>query len=155
MTTNLFVFILINLVALLLGFFFTKFLMNFFVAVHRRAQEILYLQDNNLEIESNSGIAEKISMWQVAKSRKEREKTLPRIGDLVRLKTMYSHMLRLEENPSYLIVGFSTDYFSNKLSPHCIKLQRVDKHEENEKMIKVSDWNNNMYEILPSCKKLN
>lgn len=116
------------------------------VAVHRRAREIIYMQDNGLEIDAKTGFFEVVAQWQANKDRRERERSLPSAGDFITLKPMYAHMLRLD-SVSYLVLGLSSAGGS-EYNSH-IELQRSDGTFEK---MKISEWDDQRFEITKASQ---
>lgn len=142
---------------LLLGIFvvveilFLQFFMKFSADIHRRAQEILYAQDHGLQIDRKSGFFEMLALRQVTNNIRERERDLPRVGDLIALKQMYSHMFNVKDNPTYLVLGYSSNPQTVSNCIHTVELQRVDGQGSPERVsLKIADWDRGRYDIFHS-----
>lgn len=128
--------------------FLMQLLLRLSTSVHRRAREILYMRDHGIPFQKQKGLMETISHWQANRDQRERERDLPRAGDLISLKPMYSHMFGVIENPTYLVLGYSPNEQSKSQSPYYIDLQRVDADPGCEKVtIKVTEWDRSRYDV--------
>jgi hypothetical protein len=144
---DLFFVILTFSVSVLFTFMTLSFVMKVSLSVHRRAREILYMQDHGLKGNYESGVLEIVAFWQAARERKDREASLPSVGDLIVMNPMYTHMFGLESKQPYLVLGLSSVKGSSY--PSFLDLQCSDGSFEK---IKISDWDSTRYSITKAAR---